>query len=82
MSSVDVMTMTVKNIFSAKIMYNVHCVKSVQILSYFWSVFFCIQTQYGEMLHISPHSVRIYTEKHGPEITLYLDSFHAVAINI
>ena len=58
-SSVDVMAMTVKNIFSAKIMYNIHCVKSVQIRSYFWSAFFCIQTQYGEMLHFSPRSVRI-----------------------
>ena len=45
-----------------------HCVKSVQIRSYFWSVFSCIRTEYG-----SPN-----TEKYGPEITPYLDTFHAV----
>ena len=27
-----------------------HCVKSVQIWSYFWSVFSCIRTKYGEIL--------------------------------
>ena len=26
-----------------------HCVKSVQIWSYFWSVFSCIRTEYGEI---------------------------------
>ena len=36
-----------------------HCVKSVQIRSYFWSVFSCIRTEYGERLRISPYSVRI-----------------------
>ena len=37
-----------------------HCVKSVQIRSYFWSVF------------------NLNTGKSGPEITPYLDTFHAV----
>ena len=37
-----------------------HCVKSVEIRSYFWSVFSCIRIEYG------------------PEITPYLDTFHAV----
>ena len=37
-----------------------HCVKSVQIRSFFWSVFSCIRIEYG------------------PEITPYLDTFHAV----
>ena len=27
----------------------VHCVKSVQILSFFWSVFSCIRTEYGDL---------------------------------
>ena len=39
-----------------------HCVKSVQIRSYFWSLFSCI---------------RLNTGKYGPEITPYLDAFHA-----
>ena len=28
----------------------IHCVKSVQIRSFFWSVFFCIRAEYGEIL--------------------------------
>ena len=27
-----------------------HCVKSAQIRSFFWSAFFCIQTEYGDLL--------------------------------
>ena len=46
-----------------------HCVKSVQIRSYFWSVFSCIRIEYGDLL-------RYY----GPEITPYLDTFHAVLV--
>ena len=44
----------------------VHCVKSVQIWSYFWSVLSCIQTKY---------------RKYGPEITPYLDTFYAVVVH-
>ena len=33
-----------------------HCVKSVRI-ELFWSVFSRIQTEYGEILRISPYSV-------------------------
>ena len=36
-----------------------HGAKSVQIGSYFWSVFSCIQTEYGEIQSISPYSVRM-----------------------
>ena len=36
-----------------------HCVKSVQIRSFFWSVFSRIRTEYGEKRSISPYSVRI-----------------------
>ena len=32
----------------------IHCVKSVQIWSYFWSVFSCIRTEYGS--EITPYS--------------------------
>ena len=37
-----------------------HCVESVQIRSFFWSVFSRIRTEYGEILHISPYSVRMW----------------------
>ena len=33
--------------------------KSVQIRSFFWSVFFCIRTEYGYLLHKCPYSVQI-----------------------
>ena len=38
---------------------NLHCVKSVKIRSFFWSVFSSIQTEYGEIRSISPYSVRM-----------------------
>ena len=35
-----------------------YCVKGVQIRSWFWSEFSRIRTEYGEILCISPYSVR------------------------
>ena len=42
--------------------------KSFQIPSFFWSVFSCIRTEYGDLF--SPN-----TGKNGPEKTPYLDTF-------
>ena len=39
--------------------YASHCVKSVQIRSFFWSVFSCIWTKYGDLRSESPYSVPI-----------------------
>ena len=57
-----------------------HCVKSVQVRRYFWSIFSCIQsvffrirTEYGEILSRN-------TGKYGPKITPYLDTFHAMLV--
>ena len=36
-----------------------HCMKSVQIRSFFWSVFSWIRTEYEEILRISQYSARI-----------------------
>ena len=36
-----------------------HCVKSVQIRSFFWSVFSRIRTEYGEIRSISSYLVRM-----------------------
>ena len=36
-----------------------HCVKSVQIGSFFWFVFSHIRTEYGEIRSISPYSVEM-----------------------
>ena len=52
--------------------------KSVKIRSYFWSVFSYIRAEYGDLrsnLRISPNA-----GKYGPEITPYLDTFHAVYV--
>ena len=38
-------------------MSHAHCVKSLQIQSFFWSVFSRIRTEYGEIRSISPYSV-------------------------
>ena len=43
-----------KNIF-----LHTHCVKSVQIQSFFWFVFSRIRTEYGEIRSISIYSVRV-----------------------
>ena len=37
-----------------------HCMKSVQIRSFFWCVFSRIRTEYGEILRISPYSIRMW----------------------
>ena len=36
-----------------------HCMKSVQIRSFFWSVVSCIRTEYGDILRKSPYSLRM-----------------------
>ena len=51
------------------------CVKSVQMWSYFWSVFSCIRTKYRD-LQISVFSPN--AGNYGPEITPYSDTFHVV----
>ena len=38
-------------------LYN--CVKSVEIRRYFWSVFSCIPTEYGDLRNKSPYLVQI-----------------------
>ena len=68
---------------------SIHCLKSLQIRSYIWSVFsrirteygeiLRIRTEYGEILRISPYSVRM-RENTDQKKTPYLDTFHAVII--
>ena len=43
----------------SKILLFLYCVKSVQIRSFFWSVFSRVRTEYGDLLHKFPYSVRI-----------------------
>ena len=44
---------------SRKRFYSTHCVKCVQIRSFFWTVFSRIRTEYGEIRSISPYSVQM-----------------------
>ena len=44
---------------NAAMLLFMHCVKSVQIGRFFWSVFSCIRTEYGDLLRKSLYSVRI-----------------------
>ena len=50
--------------------------KSVQIRSFFWSLFSHIRTGYGEIQYLSVFSPN--AGKYGTEKTPYLDTFHAV----
>ena len=36
-----------------RVAISTHYVKSVQIRSYFWSIFFCIRAEYGNIIHMS-----------------------------
>ena len=59
-----------------------HCVKSVQIRSFFWSVFSRIWTECGEIRSISPQYLSVFSPnegKYGTEKTPYLDTFHTVS---
>ena len=59
-------SLTNKIIIRSNTNKNIHCVKSVQIRSFFWSVFSPIRTEYGEILvfgHFS-RSVQIWHPLH------------------
>ena len=55
------------------------CVKSIQIRSFFLSVFSCIWTEYRDLLCKFPYSVRIQKNTDQKK-TPYFDTFHAVII--
>ena len=48
-----------------------HCVKSVQIRSFFWSVFSCIRTEYGDLLYKSSYSARIHENKDQKKVRIW-----------
>ena len=59
--------------------YYKHCVKSVQIRSFFWSIFSRIWNEYGDLRSKSPYSVQI-RENTDQKKTPYLDIFCAVKL--
>ena len=48
-----------------------HCVKSGQIKSFFWSVFSHIQTEYGDILRISPYSVQMWEKRDQKKLRIW-----------
>ena len=52
-------------------LYHDHCVNSFQIRSYFWSVFSCIWTKYGDLLRKSPYSVQIQENKDQKKLRIW-----------
>ena len=62
-----------------------HNVKNVQIRSFFWSVFSRISTEYGEILRISPYSVRMPENTNQKKLriwTLYKEGQPQVCYNL
>ena len=56
---------------------SVHCVESVQVRSFFWSVFPCIRIEYGNLGSKSPYPVRIQ-ENTDQRKTPYFHTFQAM----
>ena len=54
-----------------------HYVKSVQILSFFWSLFSLTRAEYRDLHRTSPYSTRVRKNANRKK-TLYQDTFHAV----
>ena len=53
------------------LLFIIHYVKSVQIRSYFWSVFSCIRIEYGDLLRKSPYSIRIQENTDQKELRIW-----------
>ena len=50
---------------------SLHCVKNVQIRSFFWSVFSHIRTEYGDLLCKPMYSVRMRKNKDQKKLRIY-----------
>ena len=48
----------------SSILSSIHCLKSVQIRSFFWSIFFCIRTEYGREKTPYLHTFHAVIVKH------------------
>ena len=52
--------------------------KSIQIHSFFWTVFSCIRTEYGDLRSKSPHSIRIQENRNQKKLRV---DFHFIFEN-
>ena len=60
-----------------------HCVKSVQIRSFFWSVFSLIRTEYGEIRSISRYTFRMREKTDQKKLriwTLFTHQCHSLTV--
>ena len=57
-----------------------HCVKSVQVRSFFWSVFCCIRTEYGDLRSKSSYSVRIQEHRDQKKFRIQWESLQKFTI--
>ena len=64
--------------FSLSINLCLHCVKIVQMRSFFWSVFSCIRAEYGDIRSKSQYLVRI--QENTDHKNSLFDTFHAVLV--
>ena len=55
----------------SEVAFELNCVKSVQIRSYFWSVFSCIRIEYGDLLRTSPYSIRIHENMDQKQLRIW-----------
>ena len=58
------------------------CVKSVQIRSFFWSVYSLIRAEYGEILYISPYSVQMRVNRDQKKLSIWTLYTHWVLITM
>ena len=49
----------------------VHCVKSAQIRSFFWSVFSRNRAEYGDLLRNSPYSARVRENRDQKKLRIW-----------
>ena len=59
-----------------------HCVKIVQISSFFWSVFSRIRTGYGQIRSISPYSVRMRENTDQKKLLIWTLFTQLIEINM
>ena len=62
-----------------------HCVKSVQIRSFFWSVFSRLRAEYGQRRRISPYSVQMQENANQKKLriwTLFTQCILYVLLNV
>ena len=64
------------------LLFRSHCVKNVQIRSYFWSVFSCLRTEYGDLRSKSTYSVGIPENTDQEKLCIWAHAVSPYAVNV